>query len=613
MNEQFLYKRAFGTIDYVVFGALIMVSIAIGIFFAIKDKKRNTSFNYFLGDRNMKTIPVALSFVVTFQSSIMMLGTPAEVYTYGIQYAIGAIGVSVAYLLIILIVVPLFHPLNVTSVYEYYQLRYGTKSVRYLGVILGVIYYTLYMGIVLFGTALAIQSTTGLPVWMSTVTFAAAATLYTSIGGIKAVIWTDVFQSIIMLSGILAVIMKSTISSGGPANVARIGKERFNFFNFNPDPTIRHTFWTLVIGSIPQYFYPAITQAGVQRIIATPNVNTARRMLYIAAPTYCIVWIIVLLEGVSVFAYHSLRGCDRQVTNPNQIIPFTILEMFHNFQRMSGLFIAALSAASLSTISSGLSGLAAVTCIDLLKVLKPNITDQAATNISKLFVFMYGIISTSFALLVTNAKGALGELMFVFSGAVAGPETGMFLVSVFFRRSQPKAVLFATCVGVGFSLWLMLGQTFFSDLTRTSYLPLGPTDHCSGYQNTTTATISLENTQIPISYLSSTASSLNTSKPLNSRSTSGLKTFYSISYMYIHLLGTVTTIIIAVVGSLLPLSKEQHLPVVDERCMLPFSIFIPSFFQRPFHKCRAKEQRKQNDIVEDETDEILSGEQCTNV
>lgn len=209
-------------------------------------------------------------------------------------------------------------------------------------------------------------------------------------------------------------LIKSTLSAGGPSNIGRISKERFNFINLDPNPTIRHTLWTLVLGSVPQYFYLSITQAGVQRILSTPNIKVARRLLYFAAPIYCIVWVMTMFEGVTVFAYFHSKGCDPlasgQIKNPNQIIPFTILEMFHDLHGMPGLFIAALSAASLSTISSGLSGLSAVMCVDFLKVYKPRIKDGTALSISKLFVVMFGLISASLAFLLSNIDGPLIEI-----------------------------------------------------------------------------------------------------------------------------------------------------------------------------------------------------------
>lgn len=194
---------AFGIEDYAVFGSLIFVSLLVGIFFAIRDKKHNTSVNYFLGNRNQKALPLGISFVVTFQSSIILLGTPAEIYLYGLQYGIQLIGVFVSFILAAVIVAPLYHPLNVTTCYEYYYLRYGTHSVRYLGVLLGTLYYTIYMGVVFNGAALALESTAGLPIWLSIVIFGSASITYTSLGGMKAVIWTDVLQSVVMLCGIV--------------------------------------------------------------------------------------------------------------------------------------------------------------------------------------------------------------------------------------------------------------------------------------------------------------------------------------------------------------------------------------------------------------------------
>lgn len=193
----------FGIVDYVVFGCITFVSLLLGIFFAIRDKRHNTAANYFLGNKKQKALPLGISYVVTFMSSIIFLGTPAEIYLYGIQYVTQLLGVYLGFVLSAVIVVPLYHPLAVTSCYEYYYLRYGSHLVRYLGVTLGTMFYILYMGVVLNGAALALKSTAGLPPWMTIVIFSLVSVTYTSLGGIKAVIWTDVFQSVIMLAGII--------------------------------------------------------------------------------------------------------------------------------------------------------------------------------------------------------------------------------------------------------------------------------------------------------------------------------------------------------------------------------------------------------------------------
>ena len=369
--EASLNNNTFAVADYLVFGLLLLISVGIGIFFACYGKGQNTTLNYFLGDRQLKVVPVALSFVVTFQSSIIILGFPAEAYAYGMQYCIQNIGVMIAYLLATIIVVPVFHPLKVTSVYEYFEKRYGNNIVRFLAVAFGVTHYTFYMGIVTFGTALALESAAGVPFWASVTIFTSAAVLYTSIGGIKAVIWTDVFQSVVMFVGILTVLVKCSVETGSSEKVFDLAKTRLNFFDFNPDPTERHTFWTLVFGSITQFLYTTFTQSGIQRINSTPSVKTAKRIFYIATPIFSAVWIIVMFQGIIIYAYFFAKGCDPlaagKVDNLNQIIPYTIMELFHDMPGLPGLFIAALAAASLSTISSGLSSLAAVTYEDIIK------------------------------------------------------------------------------------------------------------------------------------------------------------------------------------------------------------------------------------------------------
>ncbi|KAL4230625.1 Sodium-dependent multivitamin transporter [Mactra antiquata] len=502
----------------------------------------------------------------------MFLGTPAEVYLYGLEYSIQLIGVLFAFILAAVIVAPLYHPLKVTTCYEYYYIRYGTNSVRYLGVMIGTLYYTIYIAVVLKGAALALEATSGLPVWLTIIIFVSASTTYTSLGGMKAVIWTDVFQSIVMMAGVIAVFVKCLTSIGGVSNLSEVGEERLNVIDFNPDPTERHTFWTLVLGSIPQYFYTSMTQAGVQRMISTPNLRTARMMIYIAAPLYCIVWLISMFLGVAIFAYVQRNGCDPissgDIENPNQIVPFIMMELFNKFRGVPGLFIAALTAASLSTISSALNGLAAVACIDVLKVAKPDITESTATKLSKVFVVMFGLISLTLAFILTNVEGPLGQIMAGFTGAVAGPETGIFLVSVFFRRSRPKAVIISALTVLALSLWLMLGHTFSPGVKQTPHLPLGPIDNCYIPDNITAneslvETSFVSTSQMYVNYTSTSIYSLkisNTSSPgLTDTNTSRsvLDSLYSLSYMYFHLLGTILTVVLATITSLLTQPKQH--------------------------------------------------------
>ena len=592
-------SSTFAVADYIVFALLILISVGIGIFFACYGKGQHTTQNYFLGDRNMKVLPVALSYVVTFQSSLLVLGAPAEVYAYGMQYCLVCVGVTTSYLTATLIVVPLFHPLKITSVNEYFLKRYNSNIVRFLAVALGIIYYTFYMGIVVYGTSLALESTASFPIWASVLVFSSAAVLYTSIGGIKAVIWTDVFQTLVMFSGIIAVLVKTSMSSDGTKNI-EARKSRLNFFNFDPDPTQRHTFWTLTVGAFPQFLYLTFSQSGIQRINSTPTINTAKQLYYIATPIFCAIWILAMFQGVTIYSYFYDKGCDPissgQVQNLNQILPFTVMELFHDLPGLPGLFIAALAAASLSTLSSGLSSLAAVTYEDIIKVYSKSITEEKGTNISKVVVVLYGLVAMGFAFILSNVEGPIGQIFVSFMGAIAGPTTGLFLLSIFNRRTTTKGAVSGTLCAVVFVLWLSLGQNFSGSARQTEYLPLGPTDQCPG--NTTDSGVDFR-LATPIHVINTTTpdSSVEqlynyTSETLSQTGTnairSSLSIFYSISYMYFDLIGV---LVVLLIGNLVSLFTQTDVSAsTHDKYVLPLSVFVPGFIRRNFCKCKKKEK-----------------------
>ena len=152
-----------------------------------------------------------------------------------------------------------------------------------------------------------------------------------------------------------------------------------------------------------------------------------------------------MFEEITVYAYFFNKGCDpleaRVVRNLNQIIPYTVMELFRSLPGIPGLFIAALSAASLSTISSGLRSLAAVTYEDVIKIHFPDIKEHRATNVSKAVVVFFGVLSIGIALLLSNFEGPLGQLMSSFMGAIGGPMNGLFLLSIFYRKTTTKGAM----------------------------------------------------------------------------------------------------------------------------------------------------------------------------
>ena len=599
---------SFHVIDYVIFVATIVASLGIGLFFGFCKKKDFSSVDYFFGGKKLRYLPVALSFVVTFQSSLLILGVPAETYGYGIKFSLETIGIMISFLLGA-IVIPVIRPLPITSIYKYFNLRYGSNEVRFLAATGGIIYFIFYMAAVVVGTCIALNSVMNIPFWATVITYTAVTTIYTSFGGFKAVIWTDVFQLVIMLTGILATLIKSSIESGGPSEIYTLAESRFNAADFRVDPNLRYTIWALMVGPITQFLVMFFTQAGLQRIKSTPTATSAYLMLAISAPIYCAIVILTAYEGVSIFAYYSSIGCDPlasgRITNINEIAPIAVLDLFATMPGFPGLFIASLSSAALSTLFSCLTGLSSITFEDIIKVKYPEMSDRKATKWSKLVVFLYGAVAMGMSFLLSLVPGPVYTMFQAFMGSIDGPTCGIFILSIFFLRSTTKGMVIGALSGMFVSMTLNLGQTFIS-IPSSEYLPLGPTDNCllSNLGNGSEVAINASNVLETGSYVGLTTSTLSSIQNFTTHigatdhtsSTNVLQKLFGISFMLFSLIGFLVTTIVGVVASLLtqPTPKDH----VDTATLYPLPEKFCTYFPKGFFYSKADREVKENTMDE---------------
>ena len=589
---------------------MLIVSMAIGLFFAFHNKKGYSSSDYFFGGKNMRAIPVALSFIVTFQSSLMILGVPAEVYGYGMKFALEIIGILIALILGAWIAVPIFQPLKITSIYRYFTLRYGSNEVRFVAATGGIIYFVFYMATVVLGTCMALRSVIGVPFWVTVIVYTVITAIYTSLGGFKAVIWTDVFQLIVMVTGILATLIKSTIKAGGSSGVHRFAEERLKIDDFRLDPTLRYTVWICTFGPITQFLIMFFTQAGFQRIKSMPNAKSAYLMFLISSPLYLIIQTLCFFEGLTVFSYYSSTGCDPlasgRISNINEVVPTAVLDLFGEMPGFPGLFIASLSSAALSTLSSCLTGLSSMTFEDIIKIRYPAMSDNKATQLSKIVVFIYGAFSMGLTFLMALLKGPVTAIFQAAMGSIDGPICGIFVLSMFFRRSTTKGVLTGAFTGMLVSMALNLGQTFIS-VPSHEYLPLGPTDSCFT-SNVTSISSPLPNVtheSVTSLYLLDIAQPENmTYVPIpveTSADRSILQNIFGVSFMLFSLIGFLVTIFVGVIASLLtkPTPKDK----IDAMTLYPLPDRFCSAFPEGFFY--SKTNRLESKILKEEIDELM--------
>ncbi|XP_061171731.1 sodium-dependent multivitamin transporter-like [Saccostrea echinata] len=550
-----MQKHDFGVVDYVVFVLTIVVSLGIGIYQALSGGRQKTTSEYLVGNRRMAVLPVAISLLVSFESSIMMLGTPAEIYRYGIQWVWANIGFFCANLLAIKVMVPLIHPLKITSANEYLELRFKSHAVRLMATSLGMLNYVLYMGIVLYGPALALEAVTGFPLAYSIFIVAIAAVIYTSIGGIKAVIWTDVFQFLVMFSGIFAVLIKGTIDIGGVGKTWEIANNngRLNWFNFDLDPRTRHTFWNLFFGSLVRGMFLIFNQSSVQRISSTPTLSDAKKVMYYTAPGFLVTIFLAVTEGIIAYSYFHVLRCDplesKTIKNSNQLIPALVMGMFGNMHGMPGLFIASLFSASLSTLSSGLSSLSALVWQDFVRPHTKPMSEFKATVIAKISVVIFGSLAIIVAFLVSTIGGTLIQITGTILSTIGGPLTGVYLVGCFCPWINSKGAIFGCISGVALVGWIAAGMSVSKGIKRTPPLPAAPVDQCFA-PSVVNASDLMTNTTLE-TFLSSTELSTKSSVFIQPLEPQGLDQLYSLSYTLLGVIGLINSIITGTIVSFL--------------------------------------------------------------
>ncbi|KAM6437975.1 sodium-coupled monocarboxylate transporter 1-like [Liasis olivaceus] len=206
-------SQRFTTLDYVIFSTMLLLSAIVGIFYAFGGVLKSHK-DFLMADRNLSSWPVSFSLTTSFMSALTVLETPAEIYRFGSVYIIFALSYAIMVVISAEVFLPVFYRLGITSTYEYLELRYN-KYMRILGTTMFITVTMLYTGIVLYSPSLALNKVTGFRLWGSVIATGLVCTFYCTVGGLRAVVWADVFQYILMVTGFVAVLAKAVIIKGG--------------------------------------------------------------------------------------------------------------------------------------------------------------------------------------------------------------------------------------------------------------------------------------------------------------------------------------------------------------------------------------------------------------
>ncbi|XP_067672712.1 sodium-coupled monocarboxylate transporter 1-like [Haliotis asinina] len=454
--------KTFSVVDYVLFGLTLFISAAIGLVYAILDRRKLSSKEYLFGGRQMSVIPVALSLLVTFLSAVTLLGTPAEMYTFNTMYWYLCLSFVFAIVLSVVLFVPFFYKLGITSVFQYLEMRFN-KTVRTWAVILFMFPTIIYVSFVLYAPSLAFNAVTGLDLWGSVAAIGAIATIYTTLGGMKAVVWTDSFQAVVIIAGLLAVLIQGSINLGGFGNAWEIAanRSRINFHDFDPDPTTRHSFWTVVFGGgfVWLSLY-GTSQAQIQRALSCSTPRKAQLSMLINLPGLILIVSLCCMIGIVMFAFYAdcfpLRF-NNLIFSTDQMLPLFVMDILSQFHGLPGVFMSCIFSGSLSTLSSTLNAMGAVIPYDLIQPMCcKKLSDRSMTILSKVTVFIMGGVMIAGAYGVAQL-GSVLQATYAVTSVLDGPLFGIFVLAMFFPWANSWGAIVGSLTSLAIMLWICIG------------------------------------------------------------------------------------------------------------------------------------------------------------
>ncbi|CAH2991679.1 unnamed protein product [Chilo suppressalis] len=450
----------FGVFDYVIMAATMVISVAIGLYFRLSGGKQKTNEEYLLADRNMSIMPVAVSLMASFMSAISLLGVSAENYYYGMQFLVINFSYAIATPIASKLYLPVFFGLQKTSTYEYLELRFGPR-IRMIASLTYTLQMVLYNGIVLYAPAIVLESVTGLDRLISILVVGLACTFYSTLGGMKAVLFTDLFQSLLMLGAVLSIVVFSSIQLGGFHMIFIKAREggRLNFNNFSIDPTERHTWWSLIFGGLITYLsLYAVNHTQVQRLLTVSTLSRSQWCLWWSWPAMTLISTITCISGLGIYAVYM--NCDPFINNKisaiDQLMPYYVVDAMKSVPGLAGLFVAGIFSASLSTISAACNALAAVTLTDYVSrwcKLSPSYVPW----LTKLTACGYGLLFLALAFIAEHLGGVLQAALTIF-GAVGGPLLGIFTMGMFTTFANERGVSIGLVTGMAMTLWISFGS-----------------------------------------------------------------------------------------------------------------------------------------------------------
>lgn len=441
-------------IDYIVIALYMLLSLALGCRLG---KKQVSTEQYFLSGRSMKWLPVAIALFAALFSSISYIAMPGEGYNYGTTMLVSAVTGIIALPVMLFVFLKFFYNMKLWTINEYLENRFSVK-VRILCGGIFLFARCLYIGVVLYATAMLLARSFGISPLMAIIVVGVVSTIYTYFGGMDAVIWTDVMQFVVLLGGILLIIgVVAWQLDGGIIGIWEIAAENNHTFNLGIDSGFwdmsmveRITIWPILIGLPFALFMPATDQINLQRCMTCKNFNEVARAVSVSTISNPFVCFIFYFAGLAVFAYYNVLYVDK--LPPELAGKLKGDEIFCYFVSHElpigcrGVLIAGILAAVMSTISAVENSLATVWVKDVYqRVLRPGLEDYKYVVAAKRTTMVIGAITCFFGvavyLIFQGRNIPLLEVSNTILGMLSNFTCTIFLLGLLTYRANSKGII----------------------------------------------------------------------------------------------------------------------------------------------------------------------------
>ncbi len=464
-------------VDWAIIICYGVGTIALGYYFG---RKQSSTKEYFVGSGNMPWFLIGVSLFATLLSTISYLSIPGEIVGKGPIYGVTLLAYPIVFLVVGYLLIPVYMKHRVTSAYELLEDKLGL-SVRLLGVAMFLLLRLVWMSLLVYLTAKAMSVMIGvgeeyIPHIVLVTGFVAVT--YTSLGGLRAVVITDLLQTILLLGGALLVIAMITVDQGGFSWFPTTWQPHWDsqpLFSFDPKTRLT-VFGTVVSVGIWYICTAGGDQVSVQRFMATRDATAARRALATQLCVGAFITFVLYIVGFALMGYFVAHPAflpegNSLAQNADDMFPRYIA--YHLPIGISGLVVSAMFAAAMSSIDSGVNSITAVVTTDLLDRfgLSPK-SDRGHVLMARIFAFVIGgivVIGSSYMGLI---EGNITTVTNKTANLLVTPIFGLFYFALFVKRANAPGVWIGWFAGTVTAVLIAFSGYFFGRDPVTGYDPI---------------------------------------------------------------------------------------------------------------------------------------------